>query len=61
MDCKDLIPTIRKTFPIKKEDELKKAREEFVKMSKELLEIDFQENYFKNFGKSPDLYKFKKK
>ena len=60
-DNRDLIPLIRKAFPIKKDDELKKAQEEFVANANKLLEEDFQKNYFKAYEKSPDLYKFKKK
>ena len=59
MDSRDLIPLIRKSFPVKKEDEVKKAREEFVVSAKKLLEEDFRENYYKIYEKSPDLYKFK--
>jgi len=59
MDNRDLIQLIRKSFPIKKDDELKKAQEKFVSESKKLLEKDFQENYFKVYKNSPDLYKFK--
>jgi len=58
MDNRDLIPLIRKSFPIKKERELAKAQEEFVKAAKKLLEKDFQQNYFEIYGKSPNLYKF---
>ena len=61
MDNKDLIPRIRKAFPIKNTEELKKAQEEFVSQANKLLEKDFEKNYFEMYGNSPDLYKFKSK
>jgi hypothetical protein len=58
MDSRDLIDHIRQTFPIKNEDELKKAREDFVAASKKQSTEDLQKNYFKIYGKSPYLYNF---
>ncbi len=61
MDSRDLIPLIRKVFPIKTEDELKKSREDFVQAWKKVFDVDMQETYFKVYGKSPYLYNFKKR
>ena len=61
MDNIDLIPQIRKAYPVKEESELKQAQEEFVKNWKKSLESKLEDTYYKIYGKSPYLYKFKSK
>jgi hypothetical protein len=58
MDQRDLVPIIRKAFPVKTPEELKKAQDEFVNKAKKTMGRELSEVYHEIYGKSPYLYKF---